>query len=120
MIHDVVSNWPMWLLPLAALGYFELMRRLDRRWARRTPLADEERLAILARRRAVSEHAMFHLAAAGWTVSSARVEADFKTYLREGDLPYYVRDYLRRQPIATPSSTPDKNPPPEPPTPSIR
>jgi hypothetical protein len=108
MIQDVVSNWPMWLLlPLAALGYFELMRRLDRRWARRTPISVEERLATLARRRAVSEHAVFHLAAEGWTVSSARVEADFKAYLRRGDLPHYVRDYLRRQPISDPSSNPD-------------
>jgi hypothetical protein len=117
MIEEVVFKWPMWLLPLAALGYFELMRRLDRRWARRTPFSDEERLAILARRRAISEYAVFHLAAAGWTVPGTRVEADFKTYLRKGDLPHYVRDYLRRQPAATPSSNPDKNPPPEPPTP---
>lgn len=107
MNEEALFGWPVWLLPLAALGYFELMRRLDRRWARRTPLSDEERLAILARRRAVSEHAVFHLAAAGWTVSGARVEADFKAYLRQGDLPHYVRDYLRRQPIDPRSSGPD-------------
>jgi hypothetical protein len=49
--------------------------------------------------------------------ADARAENPGSADLREGDLPHYVRDYLRRRPIATPSSIPDKNPPSEPPTP---
>jgi hypothetical protein len=105
MTEEAGFQWPMLLLPLAVLCYFELLRRLDRRWSSRTPLTDAERLAILARRRAVSEHEIFHLAAEGWTVAGTQVESDFKAYLNDGDLPHYVRDYLRRQKIALPEPT---------------
>ena len=91
-----VFQWPMITLPLAALVYFELMRRLDRRWANRHPLTDEEVLSRLARDNGISEYEIFHLAADGWSVGRSRVEDHFKGYLRRGDLPHYVRDYLRR------------------------
>ena len=98
--EDAVLRWPMIVLPLAALCYFELLRRLDRRWAERTPLTDEERLSILARLRETSEYALFYMAADGWSVAGTQVEDDFKTFLNGGFLPHYVRDYLRRQGIA--------------------
>lgn len=97
MGDEMIFRWPMLLLPLAALGYFELMRRIDAHWARRTPVTDEERLAMLARYRGTSEYRLFHRAAEGWSLSKARAEDDFKAYLQGAPLPHYVRDYLRRQ-----------------------
>ena len=89
-------HWSMVVAPLAVLMYFELMRRIDRYWANRTPLSDEERLWNHARNQGISEHEVFKRAADGWSLDSRTADADFKVYLQAGDLPHYVRDYLRK------------------------
>jgi hypothetical protein len=89
-------HWSMLLWFLAAIAYFEIMRRLDRYWARRTPLTDEERLWNHARNQGISEHEVFKRAAATWTLGSQLADADFSDYLKKGHLPHYVRDYLRK------------------------
>ena len=91
-----IFDWPMLLAILAVLAYFELMRRLDRYWANRTPLTDEERLWNHARNQGISEHEVFKRAAAGWSRGPQTADADFNAYLKTGDLPHYVRDYLRK------------------------
>ncbi|BBO75845.1 hypothetical protein DSCW_32620 [Desulfosarcina widdelii] len=92
----LILDWPMLLAILAVLAYFELMRRLDRYWANRNPLTDEERLWNHARNQGISEHEVFKRAAAGWSRGPQTADADFKAYLKTGDLPHYVRDYLRK------------------------
>lgn len=89
-------QWHMLVYPLAALGYFELLRRLDQHWASRTPLTDEEFLSYCARSKGISEYDVFFLAAPYWSKHPVQVEEDFMNYLREGHLPHYVRDYLRK------------------------
>jgi hypothetical protein len=96
MNEEVVFQWPMLIVILAALLYFELMRRLDRYWANRTPLSDEERLWNHARNQGISEHEVFKRAAATWTLDPEIANSDFNAYLKEGNLPHYVRDYLRK------------------------
>lgn len=91
-----VFQWPMLLYLLAALLYFEVMRRLDRYWANKTPLSDEERLWNHARKQGISEYEVFKRAAATWSLASDHAEADFHAYLKIGILPHYVRDYLRK------------------------
>ena len=91
-----IFDWPVLLAILAALAYFELMRRLDRYWANRTPLTDEERLWNHARNQGISEHEIFKRAAAAWTLGPQKADTDFNAYLKTGDLPHYVRDYLRK------------------------
>lgn len=96
MNGEFVFQWPMILYPLAALCYFELMRRLDNAWADRNPLSEEEILWNHARSLGISELEVFRRAAEFWTVGAGRVEEDFKSYLRQEPLPPYVRDYLRK------------------------
>ena len=96
MNEEAVFQWPMLLVILVALLYFELMRRLDRYWANRTPLSDEERLWNHARNQGISEHEVFKRAAATWTLNPDIADADFNTYLKTEILPHYVRDYLRK------------------------
>ena len=96
MNDGFVFQWPMLLVFLAALLYFEVMRRLDRYWANRTPLSDEERLWNHARNQGISEHEVFKRAAATWTLNPEIADADFNTYLKSDILPHYVRDYLRK------------------------
>ena len=97
MIDNLTLSWHVILYPLAALAYIEILRRLDRHWAQRRPLTDEEVLAHHARQNALSEYDVFHIAASRWSVSRNRAEEDFRTYLQRGMLPHYVRDYLRGQ-----------------------
>ena len=96
MNDGFVFQWPMLLVFLAALLYFEVMRRLDRYWANRTPLSNEERLWNHARNQGISEHEVFKRAAATWTLNPEIADADFNAYLKDGLLPHYVRDYLRK------------------------
>ena len=96
MNEEAVFQWPMLLVILVALLYFELMRRLDRYWANRTPLSDEERLWNHARNQGISEHEVLKRAAATWTLNPDIADADFNTYLKTEILPHYVRDYLRK------------------------
>jgi hypothetical protein len=96
MNDGFVFQWPMLLYILAALLYFEVMRLLDKYWAGRTPLSDEERLWNHARNQGISEHEVFKRAAATWTLKPEIADADFKIYLKTEMLPHYVRDYLRK------------------------
>jgi hypothetical protein len=96
MNDGFVFHWHLLIYPLAVLAYFELLRRLDMRWARRTPLTDEEVLSYYAKSKSISEYDVFGLAAPRWSVDPSAVDADFKAYLRDGILPHYVRDFIRR------------------------
>jgi len=96
MEEGFTVEWPMILAILAAWLYFEVMRRLDKYWANKTPLSDEERLWNHARHQGISEHDIFKRAADGWSLDAQTADADFKDYLQSGDIPHYVRDYLRR------------------------
>jgi len=96
MNEGFAFQWPLIIIPLVVLAYFELLRRLDNRWARRTPLTDEEILNHYARSKGISEYDVFGMAAPNWSVNATEVEADFKAYLQEGILPHYVRDFIRK------------------------
>lgn len=96
MSEGFVFQWPMALAFIAALAYFEVMRRLDKYWANRTPLSDEERLWNHARNQGISEHEVFKRAAEGWSLGPRKADEDFTTYLKTDMLPHYVRDYLRK------------------------
>ena len=61
----------------------------------RTP-SDEERLAAMAADRKCSEFDLFRLAGRQWQITAARVDDDFRTYLTRGQMPHYVRDFIRK------------------------
>jgi hypothetical protein len=73
------------------------MNYLQRRDDRKHVWSDEEILTLLARKRGISEYQYFHECARQWHFSKQKAEADFNTYLKEGLLPYYVRDTVRKQ-----------------------
>ena len=96
MDDGFVFQWHVLIYPLAALAYFELLRRLDRYWTLRRPLTDEEVLGYYAKSNAISEYDVFMRAAPNWSVNPEDVEADFRAYLQDGVLPHYVRDFIRK------------------------
>jgi hypothetical protein len=84
MTMDSVFQWPMLLAILAALLYFEVMRRLDNYWANRTPLSDEERLWNHAGTGASASMRYFNGRPPTGRLSADHADADFNAYLKTG------------------------------------
>lgn len=59
-------------------------------------LTESEILFLLARTTETSEFEQFKRAADSWNLSEQKSEADFNHYLLQGEMPHYVRDYLRK------------------------
>lgn len=72
------------------------LHELEKRHRLRRKISDEEILFLLSRRLETSEFRLFCLAAEAWKVSRQKVESDFKAYLLQDRIPYYVRDFVRK------------------------
>ena len=93
-----LMEYGWFVYPLITLVYIYCIRSLDRLFIRRRPtLSDEEYFTALARHFGCSEYDLFFRAAEIWTIGKAQVETDFKDYLNSGDLPYYAKDFSRRE-----------------------
>ncbi|UCD82684.1 MAG: hypothetical protein JSW26_15005 [Desulfobacterales bacterium] len=60
------------------------------------PLPMDFYLFKIARVTGKSEYDVFCKSAEDWPVSQARIEQDFKRYLCQESVPYYVKDFVRR------------------------
>ena len=96
MLEQISADWPAVVFPLMALSYFQLLRYLDRRYASKKPFTDQEYLMNMARYMKCSEYDIFMEAAKPWQVSKQHVEDDFKHYLLAEQMPYYVKDFIRK------------------------
>jgi predicted AAA+ superfamily ATPase len=96
MVESIMAHWEMIVLSLLTFGFIELLLRLQNYWARRRPLSDEEYLAYLARKQNTSEYEIFIREATHWAQRKSRAEEQFKIYLKTGQMPHYVRDYVRK------------------------
>jgi len=84
------------LLIIIALCYIVLRLYLRKRFVKNRTLSDEECLVSLTLKRGVSVYEIFHVAGKSWNQSESKIEDNFKYYLKSGDLPHYVRDYVRK------------------------
>ena len=82
---------------LAAL-YGALKIFLERRLAPLDALGAEGDLTDVAFACGCSVYALFQRAGQRWRFSKAKIERDFKTYLNQGEIPGYVRLYIKAQP----------------------
>ena len=96
MVDVFYNDWNTILFPLFVLLYIYLLYRVEKQFRRQRTLSDEEFLAYLARVYSCSEYDLFHAAAEEWNLSGAPIDEDFKDYLKEGDMPYYVKDFIRK------------------------
>lgn len=88
-------TWESLIFPMIALGYILMLRRIDRE-ERSRQLTDEEFASGLARSLGISEYELFFVSARTWRVAEQRVEQDFRAYLQRESMPYYVKDYIRK------------------------
>jgi hypothetical protein len=104
MLESILAHWQTIVFCLIAWGGIELLRRLENFWLTRRPLSDEEFLAHLARKQNTSEYEIFFRAAKDWAALRGRVEEQFNAYLKTGQMPHYVRDYVRKARKTDPSA----------------
>lgn len=96
MAGELLGEWAAFVFPAAAFLYLWFIRGMDRQVARKRMLSVEELLAKLAKTSEHNEYDLFCLSAEEWNVGKAQVDEDFKTYLLQGELPYYVNHYIRK------------------------
>ena len=86
-----------------ALACVLLRMHIERRRAPLRDACDATRLSLMAFEREESVFDLFVAAGRTWSFSNAKIEDDFNSYLRQGDIPHYVRRYVREQNLAPPS-----------------
>jgi hypothetical protein len=96
MFGNIPIDWRAIVFPLMVISWFQLLRYLDRRYARKKPFTDQEYLMNLSRFMRCSEYDIFMEAAKPWRVSKQHVEIDFRKYLLAEQIPYYVADFIRK------------------------
>lgn len=74
----------------AALAYFERIH------CKRAFITNDEYLSSLALVRQCSVYELFHRSGGDWRFSNSKIEADFKAYLKSGDIPLYVVNYAKQ------------------------
>ena len=95
-MDTVIHHWPSLLLLLLGVAYLLLIQYLAKREVRPRRLTEAELLVKLARVGPYNEFEIFCSAAHRWHVSAGQVNDDFKKYLLEGLIPYYVNSFLRK------------------------
>ena len=92
----MTTHWPSLLLLFLGVAYLLLIQYLSKRENRPRRLSEAELLAKLARVGPYNEYEIFCSAARRWHASPDQVDVDFKRYLLEGLIPYYVNSFLRK------------------------
>ena len=86
---------PVLFMVLVGL-FFVYAFRLERSVVKKRPLTDADYLAILARKHHCSEYDIFSISAEDWRFSKAKVDSDFKNYLLHDNMPYYVKEFVKK------------------------
>lgn len=79
------------MLVVAVAGTF-ILYVLEKKKNKKT---DVEKLFDAARQYDCSEFDIFTKTGIKWNIPEKRVKEDFKNYLLYGDIPFYIRDFLR-------------------------
>ena len=91
-----VLNWEVLLGAGGSLLLLYTLYCLDKRGLKAKQLSIDEYIAKMARLSECSEYDVFQAAAEEWQISKSKVESDFKHYLLQDDIPFYVKDFVRR------------------------
>lgn len=97
MSSEIFSSGASVFLILVGLIYVLIIQHASKLASRPRKLEDGELLAKLALISSSSEYDIFHLAARQWHVPESRIDGDFKIYLIDGLIPYYVNAYVRKK-----------------------
>ena len=79
-----------------ALVYAILKIYLEKRLAPLDAVGDDRRMADLAFASRCSVYDLFVSAGSKWSFSRGKIDEDFHRYLKRGEIPPYVHDYVQR------------------------
>ena len=99
MVTESFQEWTPVVFFVSTLVYIVFMHhleKLEKRFRSGIPATDTECLAKMARMLECSEFDIFCASTGNWNVPKSKINEDFKSYLVQGHLPYYVRDFIRR------------------------
>ena len=97
MLGDLIGNGSSLLIVVMGLVYLAVIQAVSKRAGRPRKLSDAEMLTKLARLGNCTEHDIFRAAALEWHVPVSRIDDDFKRYLLEDIIPYYVNGFVRQK-----------------------
>ena len=97
MEGGLLGGWGAVLLLLAGIVYQLIIQAASKKEERSAHLSPAEQLAQIARKQGGSEYDIFRKAALEWNEPESRIDDDFKRYLNEEIIPYYVNGYIREK-----------------------
>ena len=92
---DLFDHNPELVYMIAGLGAFIILSFVVEVIIRRRRQTEPDALSSEAIRREMSEFDLFVESASLWNIKEERVDRDFSVYLRDGSLPFYIRQMLR-------------------------
>jgi len=96
-MYTVMATWMLhFSLAVALLFALRLLLPLIKKEHSIRRLTTDEYLSKMARICDCSVYDLFRLAAGQWQVTRPQVDEDFKAYITEEAIPYYVNDLIRR------------------------
>lgn len=94
---DTITNSPEVAYFLTGFVIFTILTFAIEIIIRSRGISEIETLSNKARSRGISEYDLFMEAASEWKVNKNQVDMDFKHYLRDGSIPFYLRHLLRAE-----------------------
>ncbi|QTA84023.1 hypothetical protein [Desulfonema magnum] len=93
-MFDYLSEWKTIIFMLIAFLCVLLIKFISK--GQKQPFSDHAYISKMAKKRGCSEFDIFFLSAEEWHISKKRIECDFKEYLLYENVPYYVKDFVRK------------------------
>ncbi len=97
MFGEYTGSGASIFLIFMGIAYILIIQYTSKSASQPRKLNDAELLVKLALIGPHSEYDIFRLAAGDWHVPESQIDGDFKTYLNEGFIPYYVNSYVRKK-----------------------
>lgn len=97
MFGDLLSDWTSLIIVVTGLVYLAVIQYVSKKEGRPRKLSEGEMLTKLARLGNCTEYDIFHAAALEWHVPVSQIDDDFKRYLLDGIIPYYVNSFVRQK-----------------------
>jgi hypothetical protein len=107
-IIPILNSKIFWIVVFLLLYFIYLYLRT--RHYQKKKATEYEKLVTLAILLEKSEFDIFETSGQKWEISQERLDHDFRIYLENGTIPFYVRDYIRNnEKMIIPANEPSKD-----------
>jgi hypothetical protein len=89
-------NWTAIFFVTLVMAYFAALSFIENQHAKTAFISNDEFLDSLAQVRKCSVYDLFVTSGGEWRFSNYKIETDFSSYLKTGDIPHYVISYVKQ------------------------